>query len=201
MNVQPAERTFDMLETCCFPKGCRIADEMQPMLATVLIPKLEAAGMKTAEWTRGALMLEEPLLSQVKAVVCRGCAIYDCEHNPQHGRQSGDLMFEMYNWGYGDRREKNKDLLEALLPNQFITEMVAKGVIVEMMEPSTSNKWFNMHAGVEHSTKGKISIMLRRKKGEQGVISVYGAVKATYPMPNSAAATSQKLREIIEAFA
>ncbi len=195
-----AVRTFNILETCCFPKGCRIADEMQPRLATVLVPQLEAAGMTAAAWTRGARMQEEPFLSQVKSVVCRGCKHFECEHNPQYGRQSGDLMFEMYNWNYGDRREKNKDLLEALLPNWFVTDMVAKGVGVEMMEPDTSNKWFNMSLCVEHPIKGKISIVLRRKKGEAGEIYVYGAIKATYPMPDSAAATSQRLREIINSF-
>lgn len=201
MNAQPAERTFDILETYCFPKGCMIGKDMQLMLATVFIPDLEAAGMKTAEWTRGALMLEEPFLSQVKSVVCRRCKHFECEHNPQHDRRSGgrDLMFEMYNWSYGDRLEKDRELLEALLSNQFVTDMAAKGIVIEM-HVNTSRKRFRMYASVKHPTKGKIDISLCRKKDEAGEISVYGAVKATYPMPNSASATSQKLREVIETF-
>ncbi len=200
MTTESAERIFDVLELCCFPKGCRINDEEQPYLATVLVPRLETAGMQTVEWTKGALLLEEPYYSQVKNVVCRSCTHYECEHNPQHGRESGDLMFEMYNWRYADRREKNEELLEALLPNKFIDDTVKKGVIVGFRVPTTSNKWFQMQIDVEHPTKGKISIWLRRKRGEAGEIMLFGTLKDTYPMPNSAAATSLKLREIVEAF-
>lgn len=83
------ERTFNILETCCFPKGCLIPEGLQPHLATVLIPQLEAAGMKVAEWTRGALALEEPYLSKVKSIVCKPCGIYKCPFNPHFKPSDG----------------------------------------------------------------------------------------------------------------
>ena len=97
-NSVKTERTFNILELCCFPKGCLIPEELQPHLATVLVPKLEAAGMKTAEWTRGALMLEEPHFSKVRSIVCRPCNIVKCPINPRFRPADGlsDLMDGLY---------------------------------------------------------------------------------------------------------
>jgi hypothetical protein len=197
------ERTFNILETCCFPKGCRIAEDMQPMLATVLIPKLEAAGMKTDEWTRGALMLEEPFLSQVKAIVCRGCKHFECEHNstPQSGRR-GDILNDITEYTYGERQEANAKLAEALVPQKSVEDWVAKGVVVEMPHVMSSRKQFNLSFAVEHPTKGKTAIIVRRKKGERGDIVMFSSRlgNTTYhPLPNSASETSAKLHEIVTA--
>src|SRR5680860_280354 len=89
------KRTFNFLEQCCFPKGCLIPKDHQPCLATVLIEQLEAVGMKPAEWTRGALMLEEPYLSKVKGIVCRPCKIHNCPFKPCF-KSLSDLMDGRY---------------------------------------------------------------------------------------------------------
>lgn len=194
------DRTFDMLELCCFPKGCLIDDSMQSVLATVLVPELEASGMKTYEWTRGALMLEEPHLTKVKGIVCRGCKLSACQHNPQHGQDAivDDLMHQMYSWPYADRFNKNnRMLLEALVPRQFVSDMLVNGIIIRANEPSTSGKWFSMNMRVEHPTRGNMLILLKRKKGEAGEIAVYGTINAQYPLPDLAGEVAKKLREII----
>jgi hypothetical protein len=193
------ERVFDILETCCFPKGCRIDEESQPYLATVLIPKLEAAGMETAEWTLGALMLEEPHLSRVKSIVCRGCKHFECEHNttPQSGRR-GDILSDITEFGYGERQEANAQLVEALVPEKSVQDWVAKGIAVEMPHAMSSRTQFSMSFAVE-TAKGKTSVWVKRKKGEQGEISVYGSSRAHYPLPRTAAETSAKLHEIVAA--
>ena len=132
------ERTFNILETCCFPKGCLIPEDHQPMLATVLIPQLEAAGMKTAEWTRGALMLEEPHLTKVRGIVCRQCNIRECPFNP-HFRPSGGLS-DLMDGQYADRIKKGDDLLAQLLPEAKKAELEQTGIkIIALQMPSRKN--------------------------------------------------------------
>lgn len=198
--MQTDERVFNILETCCFPKGCRIAEEMQPMLATVLIPKLEAAGMKTVEWIRGALMFEEPYFSQVKSIVCRGCMHFECEHNttPRRGR-SNDILDDITECGYADRQEANAKLAEALVPEKSVQGWVAQGVIVEVPFVMSSRRRFSMSFAVVHPTKGRTTVHISRKKGEQGEISVYGSNTARYPMPRTAVETSNQLHVIVTA--
>lgn len=170
------------------------------MLATVLIPKLEAAGMKTTEWTRGALMLEEPFLSQVKDIVCRGCMHFECEHNttPQSGRR-GDILNDITEYGYAGRQEANAKLAEALVPRRSVEGWVALGVIVETPFVTSSRKHLHMSITIKHPTKGETTIRLGRKRGEQGEISVYGSSTAHYPMPRTADETSAMLYEIVTA--
>ena len=76
------ERTFNVLEVCCFPTGCLLPEGVRDSLATVFVPELEEAGMSPAEWTRGALQLEEPHLSNVKSIVCKRCNMRECPFNP-----------------------------------------------------------------------------------------------------------------------
>ena len=132
------ERTFDILELCCFPQGCLIPADHQPYLATVIVPQLEAAGMKTVEWTRGALMLEEPHLSKVKGIVCRQCNIHECAFN-LHFRPTdglGDLMVGQY----ADRIERGIQLLAELLPEVKKTELERVGIkVIAFQMPSRKN--------------------------------------------------------------
>lgn len=122
------ERTFDILETCCFPKGCLVPKDHQPYLATVLVPQLEAAGMKTAEWTRGALLLEEPYLTSVKGIVCRQCGIRECTFNPRF--KPSDDFSDLMDGQYADRLKKGDDLLAQLLPDTKRAELEQAGVKV-----------------------------------------------------------------------
>lgn len=77
-------KTIDILETACFPKGCMFDENLQLILATELVPKLRDAGMTPSEWTRGAALLEEPHLTQVKSIVCKGCRQTLCPHNSKY---------------------------------------------------------------------------------------------------------------------
>ncbi len=132
------ERTFNVLETCCFPKGCLIPEDHQPYLATVLIPQLEAAGMKTAEWTRGALMLEEPHLSKVKGIVCRQCNIRECPFNPRF--KPSDGLSDLMDGQYADRIKKGDDLLAQLLPEVKKAELEQTGIkVIAFQMPSRKN--------------------------------------------------------------
>ena len=132
------ERTFNILETHCFPKGCLIPEETQPYLATVLIPQLEAAGMKTAEWIRGALILEEPHLSKVKDIVCRRCNIRECPFNPRF--RPSDGLSDLMDGQYADRIKKGDDLLARLLPEEKKVELKQTGIeVVAFQMPSRKN--------------------------------------------------------------
>jgi len=75
---------LSMLKTVIFPNGCLIDRDLQILLAMDLVPKLEKAGMTMPEWTRGAEFLEEPHLTKVKSVVCRGCVLTSCTHNSEY---------------------------------------------------------------------------------------------------------------------
>ena len=199
MNTPTVERTFNLCELCCFPKGCVIDKEMQLMLATVLVPKLEAAGMKTAEWTLGALALEEPFLTQIKGITCRGCMHFECVHNttPQQGR-SDDAMIDITECGYAERHEANIKLAEALVPHNSIEGWAAQGIIVDKPFVMSSRKRFVVSFDVKHPAKGKTNINVSRKKGKQGEISVYGPnATVHYPLPRTASETSVRLAEIV----
>lgn len=132
-----AERTsFNILELHCFPKGCCIDAESQPYLATVHIPKLEAAGMKVAEWTLGALNLEEPHLSMVKSIVCKGCRHTECIHNAKHPTPFSALM----EGRYPERMHKGDDLVRDILPMTKKAEIEALGIKIEgWHQPSRQN--------------------------------------------------------------
>ncbi len=119
-------RTFNLLELLCFPKGCVIEEESQPYLATVLVPQLEARGMKAAEWTRGALMLEEPYLTQIKAVVCRQCNHDECSFNRKF-RWSEELL-GLRDGQYSDRVAKGRELQAQLLSAETRQELEARGI-------------------------------------------------------------------------
>jgi len=132
------KRTFNVLETCCFPKGCLIPEETQLLLALVLIPKLEAAGMKAAEWTRGALMLEEPHLSKVKSIVCRQCNIRECPFNPRF--RPSDGLSDLMDGQYADRIKKGNDLLSQLLPEAKKAQLEQTGIkVIAFQMPSRKN--------------------------------------------------------------
>ena len=132
------ERTFNVLELCCFPKGCLIPEDHQPYLATVLVPQLEAAGMKTAEWTRGALMLEEPHLSKVKGIVCRQCNICECPFNLRF--KPSDGLSDLMDGQYADRIKKSDELLAHLLPEARKAVLEQKGIkVIAFQMPSRKN--------------------------------------------------------------
>ena len=132
------ERTFNALELKCFPSGCLIPNNQQPILATVLVPQLEVAGMQTAEWTRGALMLEEPHFTFVKGIVCRSCHISECQYNP-HFRPSDGLK-ELMEGQYADRIKKGDDLLAKIIPNAKKAELKQAGIeFVALQMPSRKN--------------------------------------------------------------
>ncbi len=132
------ERTFNVLELYCFPKGCLIPEDDQPHLATVLIPQLEAAGMKTAEWTRGALMFEEPHLTKVKGIVCRQCHIRECPFNPRF--KPSDSLSDLMDGQFADRIKKGDKLLAQLLPEVRKTELEQTGIkVIALQMPSRKN--------------------------------------------------------------
>lgn len=192
------ERTFDILETCCFPQGCMQDEGLQPMLATVLIPQLEVAGMTAAEWTRGALMLEDPFYTQVKSIVCRGCAILACPHNARHGGQRNNLFDEILNWSYAERLDRNEELTEALLPASAIAEWEVQGIEIKAY-PMSSRTRFSLGVRIKHPSAGERYVSVSRKKGEAGEITVSGADYTTHPLPRTPEDTSMKLRDIINA--
>lgn len=133
-----SERTFNILELCCFPKGCLIPKDQQPYLATVLVPKLEVAGMKTAEWTRGALMLEEPHLTKVKNIVCRRCNIRECSFNPRF--RPSDGLSDLMDGQYQDRIKKGDDLIVQFLPEVKKAELEQIGItVIAFQMPSRKN--------------------------------------------------------------
>ena len=192
------ERTFDILETYCFPRGCMLDGTLQHLLAYELLPKIKANGMTTGEWTRGALMLEDPLYTQVKSVVCRGCAIIVCPHNAGYGSQEDNLFYEILNWSYAERLDRNEELTEALLPASVIAEWATQGIEVKAY-PSSSRTRFTLDVHIKHPTAGERHVSVYRKKGEAGEITISGAGYATHQLPRTPEDTSMKLREIINA--
>lgn len=132
------ERVFDLLEMGCVPKGCLLPEDTHLLLAMLYVPKLETAGMKVAEWTRGALMLEEPYLSQVRAIFCRGCARVECQFNLH--REPTDELRDLMNGQYADRIKKGEDLLAQLLPETKKSELEQKGIeSIAFQMPSRKN--------------------------------------------------------------
>jgi hypothetical protein len=197
------ERTFNILELYCFPKGCHIEKETQPYLATVLVPKLEAVGMKTAEWTRGALMLEEPYLSTVKSVVCRRCMHFECEHNttPQQGN-TGDILSDIFNYRYGDRQEGNVALFTALLPETVVADWTARGLTVTKLFVRSSRNQFSVSFDVVHPQRGKLGFRIHHKKGGSGKITVFsGSSWTDHPLPRTSETATKKLQELVTAVA
>lgn len=193
------ERTFNTLELCCFPKGCHIKKETQPFLATVLVPKLEAVGMKTAEWTCGALMLEEPYLSTVKSIVCRGCMHFECEHNttPQQGN-TGDILNDIFNYQYGDRQEGNVALVTALLPEAVVADWTARGLTVTKPFVMSSRKKFSISFNVVHPQRGEMGLRIHNKKGGSGKITVFsGSSWTDNLLPRTSETASKKLQELV----
>ena len=132
---------LDTLKTVIFPKGCLIGCEMQIMLATDLVPKLEAAGMTTPEWTRGAALLEEPHLSKVKDIVCQGCALTSCVHNTGFSPMvAGDRLLCGFCLTYPDREEFNRKVLEQILPADKAFELKERGLKVVRWMSSSRNR-------------------------------------------------------------
>ncbi len=119
-------RTFDILETCCFPEGCLIPEDRQLCLATVHIPQLKAAGMTTGEWTRGALMLEEPHLTKVRGIVCRQCNIRKCSFNPRF--RPSDGLSHLTDGDYPWRVKEANRILAQLLPPEEQAELERQGI-------------------------------------------------------------------------
>jgi len=114
-----------------------MSENLQPALATLFVPRLEATGMTTAEWTRGALMLEEPHFSKVKGIVCTGCALRRCPFNP---RPNFDGLFDLMYGQYADRIEKGDRLLAELLSEALKTELKRRGIeVVALQMPSRKN--------------------------------------------------------------
>jgi len=169
------KRTFNVLELCCFPEGCLISEEEQPLLATVLVPRLEAAGMKTIEWTRGALMLEEPHFSKVRSIVCKPCNTVECPINPRFKPNDGlsDLMDGLY----AERIEKGEAVLAQLLPEARKAELEQAGIrCFAGQMPSRKNPrlWFTFKRG-DRTQRVACEVGKRRlltNEGEQPLLSL-----------------------------
>ena len=135
MNIT---RTFDVLTLNCFPKGCLVNKEVQLHLATILVPQLEAVGMTCAEWTRGALMFEEPHFSKIKGIVCKKCGICKCSLNPRF--ESPNTLRDLMNGRYAERVEKGDQLLARLLSKTTKEELKKKGIrCIVFQMPSRKN--------------------------------------------------------------
>jgi hypothetical protein len=94
--------------------------------------------MKTAEWTRGALMLEEPYLTKVKGVVCRQCNICECQFNPRF--KPNDGLNDLMDGQYADRIKKGGNLLAQLLPEAKKAELEQTGIeVIAFQMPSRKN--------------------------------------------------------------
>lgn len=119
-------RPLDVLKTCCFPEDCRLAESLRYLLSAELVPQLEAAGMTTAEWTRGALMLEEPHLSKVTGIVCRKCGDRECPRNPRF--KPSDGLSDLMNGPYSDRIRKGDEIIARLLPEWRKRDLALFGV-------------------------------------------------------------------------
>lgn len=133
--------TIGILEAVCFPKGCRIGKEDQLMLATVIVPKLKESGMIVAEWTRGAALLEEPHLSKVKSIVCRGCGHTSCQHNnSKYSPIANDPLSTAFHISYGERIDFNQDVLRQLLPEKEVRELEKCGLKVFKWMSSSRNQ-------------------------------------------------------------
>ena len=74
-------QVLEATEACCFPEGCLVDPAERPTVAIVIVPELKRQGLTVEEYTRGAINLEQPFLDQIKKVVCKGCAHFDCVHN------------------------------------------------------------------------------------------------------------------------
>lgn len=132
------ERRFVVEELFCFPKGCLIPSKGQLCLAMVLVPQLEEAGMNAAEWTRGALKLEEPNLSRVRGIVCGQCNICECLFNP-HFKLSDELSGLM-DGQYAQRIERGNQVLVLLLSETKRAELAQIGInVVAFQMPSRKN--------------------------------------------------------------
>ncbi|MDA2922715.1 hypothetical protein MYX07_05640 [Patescibacteria group bacterium AH-259-L07] len=144
--------TVDILETACFPKGCLIDREMQLMLATDLVPKLKATGLTLPEWTRGAALLEEPHLSRVKAIVCRGCMLTSCLHNSRYSPiAEDDPLRRAFNLPYGDRLDFEQEVLEKILPADEVRKLEEHGLeVFRWMSSSRNQVHITIRIGEKH---------------------------------------------------
>jgi len=120
------ERIFSSIEVNCFPKGCLLDKFTQTLLAINLIPKLEDSGMKMPEWTRGALLLEEPHFSKVKSIVCKGCNVFNCQFSSRISSFNG--LRSMKNGRYEERIEKGDKFLAMILPEEKKKMLEKKGI-------------------------------------------------------------------------
>ena len=190
------ERSFNILELCCFPKGCRIDPETRPYLATVLVPQLEEAGMQTVEWTKGALMLEEPFLSKVKAVVCRGCCHIECVHNPKAWMSGGLLAFvSLLHTSYQDRASKNAELEKILVSRERAEEWAKKGINLALVWISSSRTRVNVAINASKGDKTvQISILFSEARR---TFRVYGSKEEDLPLPDSIEEVISKIDSVM----
>ena len=193
--------SISILSLCVWPKGClRDKDEQTALAIGLMVPALKELGMTVPQWTRGALMLEEPYFSMVKSVSCRGCRFFDCTHNTtrRDGRPSEDIIDTITECLYAERREANAKLVEALLPKAYSDTWTALGLTVGEPFAMTSRTRFHLSVTVTDLMGIKTTIEVHRKKGAPGEIIVYAIDGCkVLPMPPTSAAIAAKLNEIV----
>jgi hypothetical protein len=168
-------RTLNILETCCFPKGCILPDDIQRLLAPDSIQKLEKAGLEAREWTRGALMHEEPYFSKIKEVVCGPCEQNECQLNK---RLEPSGLFGLKNGRYHERIEYGNQLLEQLLPETRRVELQKVGIkCLTHQMPSRKNPKLLFSFTREGGSTSRVSCEIGNRRlctneGETALISL-----------------------------
>lgn len=185
------ERTFNILELCCFPKGCLIPEEMQLYLATVLVPRLEEMGMETSEWTCGAELLEEPHLSMVKSVVCRGCALTKCSHNSKFSPiAEDDPLRSAFCIPYGERMDFDRKVLDQLLSEEEVRKLESRGLKVSKWMSSSRNQ---IHITIRIGEQSvSYSAHLRNKQSD------FSVNNEDRPVPTSIADIRTAVKEVTD---
>lgn len=133
--------SLNILETVCYPAGCMINEEMQTMLALVLVPKLKEAGLTTAEYTRGATLLEEPYFTKVKSIVCHGCGHTSCQYNGKYSPIGEDDPLRVaFRIPYGERMNFDQKVLDQILPEDEVRKLESNGLKVSKWMSSSRNQ-------------------------------------------------------------
>ncbi len=186
-----SSETINILETVCYPKGCMINEEMQLMMAMVLVPRLREAGMTTSEWTLGAALLEEPHLTKVKSVVCRGCNLKLCPHNGKYSPiAEDDPLRTVFHIPYGNRMDFNREVLDQILPEDEVRKLEEDGLKVFKWMSSSRNQ---IHITVKVGDQSiRYAANLRQKRTDFTVNS------EERPVPTSIADICTAVKEVTE---
>lgn len=140
--------SVSLLETACFPKGCLLSQDIQTAMALYAVQQLKQVVLTPIEWTRGAQLLEEPYLSQVKKILCAGCGLIKCPHHTANiFGANGNPLHGIFDLPYSERFDFDDGIVNILLPDTQRKELSEKGVSTSTWMTSSRNQ-VHIHVSV-----------------------------------------------------